>query len=111
MEVIQKAIEYYVTSDGRSPFHDWYTSLKDVKTLAVINNRLTRVERGLLGDHKALGSGVYELKIDVGPGYRIYFGQEGQKLIWLLHGGYKKTQQRDIEMAKKYWDDYLRRRQ
>jgi putative addiction module killer protein len=68
--------------------------------------RLERVELGNLGDHRGVGDGVFELKIDFGPGYRVYFGLDGSELVVLLIGGTKKTQRRDIETAKQYWRNY-----
>jgi putative addiction module killer protein len=68
--------------------------------------RLERVELGNLGDHRGIGEGVFELRIDFGPGYRIYFGLDGSELVVLLIGGTKKTQQRDIDTAKHYWRNY-----
>jgi putative addiction module killer protein len=68
--------------------------------------RLERVELGNLGDHRGVGDGVFELKIDFGPGYRVYFGLDGSELVVLLIGGAKKTQRRDIEIAKQYWRNY-----
>ncbi len=68
--------------------------------------RLKRVQLGNLGDHRGVGEGVYELRIDFGSGYRVYFGEDGKRLIVLLIGGTKKTQTRDIETAKRYWSDY-----
>jgi len=69
-------------------------------------SRLDRVEGGNLGVHRSVGDGVTELVIDFGPGYRIYFGQDGMELIVLLAGGEKKSQQADIERAKRYWRNY-----
>ena len=69
-----------------------------------------KVERGLIGDVKGVGGGVYELRVDLGPGYRIYFGQEGRTLVWLLCGGDKSTQRKDIKAAQSYWADYWRRK-
>lgn len=72
----------------------------------VILTRLGRVERGNLGTHNPVGEGVSELVIDFGPGYRIYFGQDGKDFVILLAGGSKKGQQADIEAAREYWRDY-----
>lgn len=108
MEVTARKVEYYHTGGGKIPYREWYYSLRDVKVKAVILERLTRVERGLLGDAKEVGEGVYELRIDLGPGYRIYFGQEGRTLVWLLCGGDKSTQRKDIKTAQAYWADYWR---
>lgn len=80
-------------------------SLRGDQIYTVIMNRLDRVERGLMGDCKPVGDGVYELRIDDGPGYRVYFGQDGDQVI-LLCGGIKKTQDRDIKTAKEHWTYY-----
>jgi putative addiction module killer protein len=71
-----------------------------------VMTRLERVEMGNLGDHHGVGEGVFELRIDVGPGYRVYFGKDGERLVILLIAGTKKTQRRDIETAKQFWRDY-----
>jgi putative addiction module killer protein len=67
--------------------------------------RLKRAEQGNFGDHGSVGEGVIELRIDFGPGYRVYFGIDGDEII-LLWGGTKKTQDEDIETAKEFWRDY-----
>lgn len=110
MEITPKKVEYYHTVDGREPFHEWFYSLRDYGTQFVVRARLTRMERGLLGDCKGLGGGIYELRIDFGPGYRVYFGQIGRTLVLLLCGGDKSTQDKDIKIAKSYWEDYWRRK-
>ena len=69
-------------------------------------SRLDRLKEGNFGDHKAVGEGVYELRFFFGSGYRVYFGKSGDKLILLLCGGNKSSQQRDIKKAKHYWNDY-----
>ena len=74
--------------------------------MAVIDARLARVRRGNFGDAKSVGDGVHELRIDFGPGYRVYFGREGSRIVILLCGGAKKSQQRDIATAKRYWKEY-----
>jgi len=71
---------------------------------------LTRIELGNLADHKSVGAGVWELRLDFGPGYRIYFGKDGDRLVILLGGGTKKRQQKDIETAKDLWQEYKRRK-
>jgi putative addiction module killer protein len=100
---------YYETADGRTPFLEWYDSLREKKTKQRIDARLTYVESGNLGVHRTVGEGVTELILDFGPGYRIYFGQKGNELILLLCGGDKSTQQKDIITAYKYWADYRNR--
>lgn len=84
--------------------------MKDIKVRAVIRVRLNRIILGNFGDCKAVGEGVYELVVDFGPGYRIYFGHDGNILIILLCSGSKKSQKKDIELAKNYWADYIRRK-
>ncbi len=108
MEVQPKNIENYLRGDGSSPFEEWLDSLRDTKAVAKIKKRLRRVELGNLGDYRSVGEGVYELKVDYGPGYRVYFGQVGLTIVLLLCGGDKSSQNQDIKEAKKYWVDYER---
>ena len=105
MESRPREIRIYETDKGETPFTDWMDTLKGQPVHGVIFNRIDRVESGNLGDCKTVGEGVSELRIDVGPGYRIYFGQDGD-LIVLLTGGTKKTQARDIKAARKFWRNY-----
>ncbi|MDZ8081762.1 MAG: type II toxin-antitoxin system RelE/ParE family toxin [Nostoc sp. DcaGUA01] len=109
MEVQPREIRNYLTVDGKNVFDRWLDSLRDSRTKAKIRARLDRVEDGNLGDCKSVGEGVCELKIDYGPGYRIYFGQEGITIIILLCGGDKSTQEQDIVKAQEYWKDYRSR--
>lgn len=102
-------IDLYVTKEGKVPFTDWLNKLKDHTARAKIRVRLDRVRLENLGVFKALGNGVNELKIDYGPGYRVYYGQTGKKIILLLIGGDKATQQQDIRKAQMFWEDYRRR--
>ncbi len=81
-------------------FEKWFNSLKDRQAKRIIATRIDRVSYGLLGDIKSIGNGVSELKIDYGPGYRVYCKQQGNVLIILLCGGDKRTQQEDIKKAK-----------
>jgi putative addiction module killer protein len=101
----RREIRIYETKDGRIPFGEWMDELAGSKVYAIILNRLDRVEKGNLGDCHPLGEGVSELRIDFGPGYRIYFGQDGS-LIILLGGGTKRTQADDIKRAKRRWKEY-----
>jgi putative addiction module killer protein len=82
-------------------FRRWRLRLKDVRTRAVIASRLDRLAFGNRGDVKPVGKGISELRIDFGPGWRIYYQQRGETLIVLLCGGNKSTQSKDIEMAKR----------
>jgi putative addiction module killer protein len=104
MEIFQ-----YQTADGRKPVADWLESLRDPTASARIAARLQRLTLGLRGDWKSIGAGVFELRIDFGPGYRVYYAQHGNDWIVLLCGGHKRTQTRDIERAHEYWKDYQAR--
>jgi putative addiction module killer protein len=99
----------YLTADGRSPFAHWLEGLRDRRARARIDTRLARVRLGNLGDYQSLGDGVYELRVFYGPGYRVYFAFEAQRVVLLLAGGIKDTQPRDIATAKSYWADYRSR--
>jgi putative addiction module killer protein len=103
-------IREYVDPLGRSPFRLWRSDL-DVHARAKIATALERLSAGNTSHVKSLGEGVSEIKIDFGPGYRIYFGRDGVVLVLLLGGGTKKRQQRDIEDAQRRWAEYRRRKQ
>ncbi|MBF0622841.1 MAG: type II toxin-antitoxin system RelE/ParE family toxin [Magnetococcales bacterium] len=96
----------YVTDDGEVPFSKWLSSLRDRQATRRIRTRLNRVRLGNLGDHKSLGGGVFELRLPYGPGYRVYFGREGNTLVLLLCGGDKSTQSKDIAIARQHWEAY-----
>jgi putative addiction module killer protein len=102
-------LRYYCNSDGESPFEDWFGDL-DAAAAAKVTAALVRVEQGNLSNVKGVGAGVLEYRIDWGPGYRVYFGRDGDVLVILLTGGTKRRQQRDIETAKNLWTDYKTRR-
>lgn len=105
MEATPRELEIYEAEDGRVPFREWM-DLQSEPVVGRVMTRLERVELGNLGDHHGVGEGVFELIFNFGPGYRVYFGEDGKRLIVLLIGGTKKTQKRDIETAKKYWRNY-----
>jgi putative addiction module killer protein len=86
-----------------------FDKLKDVKGKQIILNRVDRLAKGNPGACRYLGEGLWELKVDFGPGYRVYFGQAGTKVVLLLCGGDKSTQTQDILQAKSYWKDYKKR--
>lgn len=109
MEVTPKELQIYVTEAGWAPFSEWLASLDDARARAKIRVRLDRVRLGNVGDCHGIGEGVQELRIDYGPGYRVYLGQVGSTIVILLCGGDKSTQNKDIELAKQYWSDYRRR--
>jgi putative addiction module killer protein len=102
-------LRYYQTSVGGQPFVEWLERLQDRQARARIEARLARAAVGNFGDVVPVGEGVSELRIDWGPGYRVYFGQVGQVTVLLLCAGDKRTQQRDIKRAKAYFEDYKAR--
>ncbi len=109
MEALPQEVIFYTTKEDECPFELWLESLRDRQARARIKTRLDRVENGNFGDYKPLGSGVMELRIDYGQGYRIYFAQAGETIVLLLCGGDKSTQNQDIIRAKHYWVDFQRR--
>ena len=108
MEAHPKNLVIYQDEKGNKPFDAWLDDLDNV-TVARVLARLARVEHGNLGDHKAVGDGVSEIRISFGAGYRIYFAEIGNTIVLLLCGGDKGSQSRDIRAAKNYLVDYRRR--
>ena len=100
-------VREYIDAAGRSPFTKWLRAL-NVQAAAKVATALERIADGNLSNVKPVGSGVLEYRVDFGPGYRIYFGRDGDRLVILLAGGTKKRQQRDIDAAHAYWQDYKR---
>ena len=103
-------LEIYVTPDGTLPFEAWVRRLRDEQARARIRARLARVRLGNLGDAHAVGAGVWELRIDYGPGYRVYYARSGTAILLILCGGDKRTQVGDIQQAQAYWQEYQHRR-
>ena len=99
----------FIDAKGRSPYARWFNRL-NAQAAAKVAITLVRMEQGNLSNAKGVGGGVLECRIDFGPGYRIYFGKEGDTLIVLLGGGTKKSQQQDIETARELWREYKRRK-
>lgn len=97
----------YSTNTGKEPYSDWEDGLDKI-TQAVVKNRLDRIRLGNFGSAKMIqdGDGIWELILDYGPGYRIYFGKQRATIVILLTGGEKKSQNRDIKKAKQYWLEY-----
>jgi len=102
-------VKEYLCEDGSSPFADWFDGL-NVQAALKVNTYLTRVGNGNLSNVKSVGGGVHECVIDWEPGYRVYLGKDGDKLIILLGGGTKKRQQKDIDQAKELWQEYKKRK-
>ena len=95
----------YITSLDINPFDKWFNKINPIAA-AKVTTALYRLEQGNYSNVKGKGSGVFEYKIDFGPGYRIYFGQDGDELVILLGGGTKKQQDADMDEAKQYWSEY-----
>jgi putative addiction module killer protein len=102
-------IRHYLTGAGRDPYQSWFDRLKDLRARVAIQRRVDRLALGNFGDHRPCGEGVWELRVDVGPRYRVYYAQAGATVVLLLCGGDKRSQVADIETARKYWKDYQRR--
>ena len=104
-----KRVVEYLEQDGSSPFAKWFSRLDPVAG-AKVTTALYRMEQGNLSNVKPVGQGVAEYRIDFGPGYRIYLGQDGPVLIILLGGGTKKGQNADIQLARQRWREYKARK-
>jgi len=102
-------IRHYLTSDEEDVYLSWLRKLRDVIAKIAVNRRVTRIELGNFGDHKFCRDGVWELRIDVGAGYRVYYAVSGKEIVLLLCGGNKRTQDADIDRACGYWQDWQRR--
>jgi len=105
-QVRPKRVEIYADAKGCEPFSAWLANLKDTTGRQRILARLRRIEQENYGDCKALGEGVLELRMNFGPGYRVYFAEKGATIVILLCGGDKNSQQQDIKTAKSYWKEY-----
>ncbi|MDO8597703.1 MAG: type II toxin-antitoxin system RelE/ParE family toxin [Sulfuricaulis sp.] len=100
---------HYQTADGRIPFREWLDTVTDPVAYAAIQLRQDRLARGLFGDCEPVGEGVWELRIDTGAGYRVYYARSGKQVVLFLCGGDKRSQKSDIKTAKTYWRDYEQR--
>lgn len=102
-------LQEYLTPAGVSPFGAWFANL-DPHAAAKVTVALARIGQGAMSNVKGVGAGVYEYRLDYGPGYRVYFGKDGERIVILLAGGTKQRQQRDIEDAQGRWRDYKDRK-
>jgi putative addiction module killer protein len=102
-------IREYHDRGGHSPFREWYDRL-NAEAARKVTTALYRVGQGNFSNAKSVGAGVYECKINFGPGYRVYFGKEGEQVIILLGGGSKQRQQNDIKVVLERWEDYKHRK-
>ena len=102
-------VKEYVNELGKSPYAMWHDRL-NARAAAKVSMALYRLEHGNFSNAKGIGGGIFEYKIDFGPGYRIYFGKNGERIVIILSGGTKKRQQQDINTAKVYWQEYKARK-
>jgi putative addiction module killer protein len=102
-------IREYLLENGQSPFAIWFDSL-EARAAAKVTTAKTKVANGQTGNLEPVGAGVFEYKIDYGPGYRVYMAYDGSRLVILLGGGDKTTQSKDIATAKQLWIEYKRRK-
>lgn len=102
-------IREYIDPTGRNPYAEWFDDLH-APAAAKVAIAVLRMEQGNFSNVKSVGAGVYEYRIEFGPGYRIYFGKDGDRLVILLGGGNKKRQARDIDTARVRWQSYKRRK-
>ena len=106
---MEYTLKLYETGNGTEPLTDWLNGLKDQKARIAIRMRLGRMQLGNFGYCEPVGEGVSEMKIDLGPGYRIYYGMIGRTIVLLLCGGGKKTQDKDIRRALEFFKDHKQR--
>ena len=111
MPEMTNTINEYTDEQGKSPYAEWLSNLRDARAKAKILMRVDKMELGLFGDVEPIGEGLSELRIHYGPGYRVYYGKEGKQVYLLLCGGDKSSQSKDIKQAKAYWKDHKRRHQ
>lgn len=102
-------VRHYLTESNCDPYQEWLNGLKDIQARIVIQRRIDRLLSGNFGDHKFCRDGIWELRIDTGPGYRVYYAKVNQTIVLLLCGGDKRSQKSDINRAVKYWNNYQQR--
>jgi len=106
--MVEQEIQKLALQNGLVPFDEWFDSLRDLRTQAAVDARLTRVRAGNFGDCKSVGGGVFELRISFGPGLRVYYGLHGRQIVVLLGGGDKRSQARDIRRAQQLWQQFTK---
>ena len=104
-------IRHYVAPDGSDPFQDWLDGLRDARAYVAVLRRVDRMSVGNFGDHQFCRDGVWEIRIDAGPGYRVYYARIDKTVIILLCAGDKRTQRADIDHAVGLWRELLRRQE
>ncbi len=106
--MLEKEIKKLELQNGLVPFDEWFDSFRDKKMQAAVDARLSRVRAGKFGDFKSVGGGVFELRISLGPGLRVYYGLHGRQIVVLLGGGDKSSQLRDIRRAQQLWQQFTK---
>ena len=106
MQTQERIIQYYQQANGKFPFTDWILGLADKKARSIIFQCIDRIRLGNFGDCQNLGASIFELRISWGPGFRIYYGLDGLRIVLLLCGGDKSSQHRDITYAQEIWKEY-----
>jgi putative addiction module killer protein len=104
--MIEREIKKLELQNGLTPFDEWFDSLRDMRMQAAVDARLARVRAGNFGDSKFVGEGVFELRMALGPGLRVYYALHGQKIVVLIGGGDKSSQARDIRRAQELWRQF-----
>ena len=106
VQIKPREVQFYATPTGKVPAKDALSSIKDGLTQAIVYKRIRQAGLGQFGKVRSLGNGVSELKIDYGPGFRVYYGIHEDQLILILMAGSKRTQESDIKKAKAYWAEW-----
>ncbi len=106
MQIKHRSVDYYRTPAGKEPAKEWLSSIKDKMTQAILYKRIRQAGLGQFGKTRNVGDGVWELKVDYGPGYRVYYGIHGDELILILMAGSKRTQTADIKKTRAYWTEW-----
>lgn len=99
-------VKHVLSANGVDIYQMWLDTIRDTRSKARITTRIDRASLGHLGDTEPVGDGVFEMKLDFGPGYRIYYAIQGRKVVFLLGGGSKDRQQNDIDQAKALWNSF-----
>ena len=102
-------IRHYLTPNDKDVYMEWRRQLRDIRAAIAVDRRINRIELGNFGDHRFCRDGVWELRMDVGPGYRVYYAMAGNQIILLLCAGDKRTQSADIRRVCEFWQDWQRR--
>ena len=109
MHAAPQRVLMLVLENGKAPVEEWLLTIRDTVTRARIVRQIDKLERGLFGDRKGAGDKVSELRLDFGPGYRVYYGRVENTIVVLLGGGDKSTQNADIKKVQDLWDDFLKK--